>query len=100
MVDLHVTTRCAFCGNKYGLMYCEPMAYHGDGWHFCKQRSCQAESYKRQAAYDMGVESEGYAAYCEAMRKLAMDNADRGTMDTPQKKGQGGGLTKFKGLEI
>jgi hypothetical protein len=97
-MDIHVTTRCAFCGNKYGLMYCEPMATHGDGWHFCKQRSCQSESYKRQAAYDMGVESEGYAAYVEAMRKLAFDNAESGMMNTPQKKG--GGLTKFKGLEI
>lgn len=100
MTDRFVTTRCVFCGSKFSLMYCEPMTQHGNGWHFCKQRSCQSESYKRQAAYDMGVESEGYAAYCATMVKMAQENAESGTMNVPQKKGQGGGLTKFKGMEF
>lgn len=91
MTDIHITVpRCSFCGerNANSLRPFSPFTTD-EVWHSCWRRSCLSESYKRQAAEDMGADSSEYRAYVEEMRKLALERTEWDKMDNSKPKGNG-----------
>ena len=94
MTDRFITVpRCSFCGdtNANSLRPFSPFS-RDDQWHSCYRRSCLSESYKRQAALDMGADSPEYEAYVGEMRKLAIERQESDATIGTQR-GQSKGLS-------